>query len=186
MGKGLFILFVNTTVDSMYGYCTSQDEHGNIVFGKWVFAKNNGFDEQVSARLHRAERYLEESTIGPASEAKADKIKIDSPEPFGELSDRKSMSGGGYSYLVQGSLPALPEFHEIWLLTADGYAREYWPQGFHAVQYNAQTGKWRGRVKIETSPVTICVVVAPPTSQDALLGSWQDVGSEEVGRHLSK
>jgi len=66
MAKGLFMLFVNTTVDSMYGYCTSQDEQGHIVFGKWVFAKNNGVDEQVSARLLRAERYLEQSTIGPA------------------------------------------------------------------------------------------------------------------------
>jgi hypothetical protein len=66
MAKGVFMLFVNTIADSMYGYCTSQDEHGRIVFGKWVFAKNNGFDEQGSAGLLRAERDLEESSIGPA------------------------------------------------------------------------------------------------------------------------
>jgi hypothetical protein len=53
MAKGLFMLFVNTIADSMYGYCTSHDEHGHIVLGKWVFAKNSGSDEQVSARLLR-------------------------------------------------------------------------------------------------------------------------------------
>jgi hypothetical protein len=66
MARGLFMLLVNPTADSMYGYCTSQDARGQTIFGKWVFAKNNGLDEQVSARLLRAERYLEESTIGPA------------------------------------------------------------------------------------------------------------------------
>ena len=60
------MLLVNPTADSMYGYCTSQDEHGQTIFGRWVFAKNNGPNEQVSARLLRAERYLEQSTIGAA------------------------------------------------------------------------------------------------------------------------
>ena len=68
MGRGLFMLLVNSTADSMYGYCTSQDANGKIVFGKWVFARNNGSDEEVSAKLLRAQRYLEESTIEPALE----------------------------------------------------------------------------------------------------------------------
>jgi hypothetical protein len=68
MGKGLLMLFVNAIVDSMYGYCTSQDANGRIVFGKWVFARNNGSDEQIFARLTQAQRNLEESTFGPALE----------------------------------------------------------------------------------------------------------------------
>jgi Predicted nucleotide-binding protein containing TIR-like domain len=64
--KGLFMLWVNTIADAMYGYCTSQDANGRFVFGKWVFAKNNGSDEQIFARLIQAQRHLEESTIGPA------------------------------------------------------------------------------------------------------------------------
>ena len=70
MGRGLFMLLVNATADSMYGFCTSQDANGKIIFGKWAFAKNKGSDEQVSARLIQGEKYLQESTIGPAPEVK--------------------------------------------------------------------------------------------------------------------
>ena len=67
MARGLFMLFVIPTAELMYGYCTSLDAQGQTVFGKWVFAKNNASDEQVSARLLLAEKYLEGSTIGPGA-----------------------------------------------------------------------------------------------------------------------
>jgi hypothetical protein len=79
MARGLFMLFVNTIADAMYGYCTSQDEHGHTVFGKWIFAKNSGIDDQVSARLLRSERYLQESTIGPALGGEGISQREDSP-----------------------------------------------------------------------------------------------------------
>jgi hypothetical protein len=65
MARGVFMLYVNTIADTMYGYCTSQDAHGTTIFGKWVFAKNNDSGERISARLLRAQKFLEDSTIGP-------------------------------------------------------------------------------------------------------------------------
>jgi len=88
MGRGLFMLLVNSTADSMYGYCTSQDANGKIVFGKWIFARNNGSDEQLSARLIQAQRYLEESTIGPALEGSGS----ESPLPKASDYDVKILS----------------------------------------------------------------------------------------------
>jgi hypothetical protein len=64
--RGLFMLLVNTNVDSMYGYFTTQDEHGSNIFGKWVFARNSGSDEQILARLIQEQEHLERSTKGPA------------------------------------------------------------------------------------------------------------------------
>lgn len=66
MARGVFMLYVNTTADGMYGYCTSQDAHGATIFGKWLFAKNNDSGERLSARLLAAQKFLEDSTIGPS------------------------------------------------------------------------------------------------------------------------
>lgn len=66
MAKGVFMLIVNPTADSMYGYSTSQDANGATIFGTWVFAKKDGHsDKDIMASLVRGQKSLQEYTISP-------------------------------------------------------------------------------------------------------------------------
>lgn len=66
IAKGLFMLIVSPTAESMYGYSTSQDENGATIFGTWVFAKKDGHsDQDITAKLVRGQRFLQENTISP-------------------------------------------------------------------------------------------------------------------------
>ena len=66
MAKGVFMLIVNPTADSMYGYYTSQDPNGATIFGTWVFAKKNGHsDREIKARLLRGQELLQKYMILP-------------------------------------------------------------------------------------------------------------------------
>jgi hypothetical protein len=66
MAEGLFMLTVSPTADVMYGYSTSQDVHGAIIYGTWAFAKKEGrTEEQVHENLLRAQRTLRQRTISP-------------------------------------------------------------------------------------------------------------------------
>lgn len=66
MAKGVFMLIVNPTADSMYGYSTSQDPNGATIFGTWVFAKKDGqSDREIKARLLRGQKVLQKFTISP-------------------------------------------------------------------------------------------------------------------------
>ena len=66
---GLFMLVVNATGDAMLGYATSQDARKATIFNAWVFAKNDGGDEQaIRASLMQSLKDLEEGTISPRFE----------------------------------------------------------------------------------------------------------------------
>lgn len=66
MAKGVFMLIVSPTADSMYGYSTSQDAYGATIFGTWVFAKKDGVsDQDTLSRLVREQKFLQEHTISP-------------------------------------------------------------------------------------------------------------------------
>jgi hypothetical protein len=66
MAEGLFMLTVSPTADVMYGYSTSQDVHGAIVYGTWAFAKKDGrTDQDINKNLLRAQKTLKQRTISP-------------------------------------------------------------------------------------------------------------------------
>lgn len=66
MAKGVFMLNVSPTADSMYGYSTSRDAYGATIFGTWVFAKKDGVsDQDTMSRLVREQKFLQEHTISP-------------------------------------------------------------------------------------------------------------------------
>jgi len=66
MAEGFFMLTVSPTADVMYGYSTSQDENGAILYGTWTFAKKDGrTEEDVHVNLLRAQDALAERTISP-------------------------------------------------------------------------------------------------------------------------
>lgn len=68
MAEGFFMLTVSPIADVMYGYFTSQDENGAIVYGTWTFARKDGHAEQdVHGNLLRAQGMLRERTISPRS-----------------------------------------------------------------------------------------------------------------------
>jgi hypothetical protein len=58
----------------MYGYFTSPDEIGGIVYGTWVLANMNGADEvKIGKRLKRAQEMLLKNTTGGPGRAAAPK-----------------------------------------------------------------------------------------------------------------
>jgi hypothetical protein len=62
--EGLFLLTVNPASTVMYGYFTTPDETGGIVFAGWILAKIAGAEEAVlSARLQKAQQLLKKITI---------------------------------------------------------------------------------------------------------------------------
>jgi hypothetical protein len=66
MAEGLFMLTVSPTADAMYGYSTSRDAHGAMIYGTWVFAKKDGRTEQeVQEKLLWAQKTLLQRTIKP-------------------------------------------------------------------------------------------------------------------------
>jgi len=61
---GIFVLTVSPSVDYMYGYFTSQDRRGGVVYASWVLAKMADADEaEVTDRLKEAQEMLRETTI---------------------------------------------------------------------------------------------------------------------------
>ena len=70
LAEGLFMLMVNPTADIMYGYSTTFDVDGALIYGTWVFAKKVvGLpEEEVHERLLRAQKTLIQSTISPFHE----------------------------------------------------------------------------------------------------------------------
>jgi hypothetical protein len=102
-----------------------------------------------------------------------DQIEILSPERDQVLSDPQP-----WGYPVSGRLTRLPsDQHEIWLLVSyEGIVKCY-PQTC-PVEYNSQTGVWKGRINpAGESPLWIIAVVAPPTSQ-AFFGYYKRRGDE--------
>jgi len=66
LAEGLFLLTVSPTADWMYGYSTSRDAEGAMIYGTWVFAKKNGrTEEEVLAGLTTAQNILKTRTIEP-------------------------------------------------------------------------------------------------------------------------
>jgi hypothetical protein len=107
------------------------------------------------------------ATVVNGTNVEVAKIQITLPRHGEILTDPNPLGPSSVSYLVRGKLKALPEGHQIWLLTADERFEQYWPQGFYPVQFNEHTGEWHGRVNGSGhSPLRIFAVVAPPTSQD--------------------
>jgi hypothetical protein len=63
-------------------------------------------------------------------------------------------------------------------LRADDEFEQFWPQGFCAVQFDPQSGKWHGRINPAGMPaLQIVAVVAPPSSQD-LFRYYQKCGDK--------
>lgn len=66
LAEGLFMLTVNTAADAMYGYSTSRDLAGAMIYGTWVFAKKDGYTEaKILENLRWAQQSLKERTISP-------------------------------------------------------------------------------------------------------------------------
>lgn len=62
--EGAFLLTVAPTSDIMYGYFTTPDAVGAVVFGTWVMAKMTGASEAVvTDRIKRAQDRLARTTI---------------------------------------------------------------------------------------------------------------------------
>jgi len=61
---GVFMLTFSPHASFMYGYFTSPDQKGGIVYATWVMAKVSGADEaKVESRLAAAREMLRESTV---------------------------------------------------------------------------------------------------------------------------
>ena len=71
--EGLFLLTVSPTGDYMYGYFTSPDVTGGIVYATWTLAKMEGVDEaKLERRLASARKRLKVGTVlGPTPEVMA-------------------------------------------------------------------------------------------------------------------
>lgn len=67
--EGVFSLIISPNGNSMYGYFTSPDEQGGIVYATWSLAKMTDTDEaKVTERLKKAQDRLIKTTIsGPTS-----------------------------------------------------------------------------------------------------------------------
>lgn len=71
--EGVFILTVHPTSNFMYGYFTSPDQTGGVVYATWVLAKMaEGVDEaKINERLTKAQNLLKLMTVaGPSTQAK--------------------------------------------------------------------------------------------------------------------
>jgi hypothetical protein len=66
--EGVFMLTFSPNANYMYGYFTSPDEKGGIVYATWVLAKMTDADEaEVNERMRKARTLLKGITIlGPA------------------------------------------------------------------------------------------------------------------------
>jgi len=62
--EGAFLLTVSPTADLMYGYFTTPDTVGAVVFATWVLAKMTGVDEAiVNERIKKAQDRLARTTL---------------------------------------------------------------------------------------------------------------------------
>jgi hypothetical protein len=62
--EGAFLLTVAPTSDLMYGYFTTPDTVGAVVFATWVLAKMTGADDAtVTERIRKAEERLVRTTF---------------------------------------------------------------------------------------------------------------------------
>jgi hypothetical protein len=93
-------------------------------------------------------------------------VKITEPQENGFLAPAETRRGV-QGHPVSGTLKYLPKGHGIWLVVRDDTKGKFWPQGFEPVEYQANTGTWKGYVTVSGwHRVTIIAVVAPPTSQE--------------------
>ncbi|HYJ89134.1 MAG TPA: nucleotide-binding protein [Pyrinomonadaceae bacterium] len=82
--EGVFVLTVNPTSNIMYGYFTSPDEIGGVVYAMWVLAKMAGADEaRVAERLKKAEELLKQKTVLGPSNPEGDRVNRTS-EPIAQ------------------------------------------------------------------------------------------------------
>ena len=66
--EGVFMLTISPQADFMYGYFTSPDEKGGVVYATWVLASMIGTDEQgVQKRMKKARSMMAETVTGPIS-----------------------------------------------------------------------------------------------------------------------
>ncbi len=62
--EGVFMLTVSPDANFMYGYFTTPDKKGGLVYGTWTLAKMTGADEaEVEARMADSREMLKESTV---------------------------------------------------------------------------------------------------------------------------
>ena len=62
--EGVFMLTISPSANFMYGYFTTPDERGGIVYATWVLAKTAGADEaKLERRLADARKMLKGSTV---------------------------------------------------------------------------------------------------------------------------
>jgi hypothetical protein len=62
--QGAFILTVSPNAGYMYGYFTSPDENGGIVYAPWTISKMTGVNEdRVNERMRRAQEILRSTTM---------------------------------------------------------------------------------------------------------------------------
>ncbi|HBB96910.1 MAG TPA: hypothetical protein DC054_16145 [Blastocatellia bacterium] len=65
--EGVFVLTISPHTNFMYGYFTSPDEQGGLVYATWILAKMTDADEtEVNERMRKARAMLKKITIlGP-------------------------------------------------------------------------------------------------------------------------
>src|SRR5262249_49362627 len=62
--QGAFILTVSPNAGYMYGYFTSPDENGGIVYAPWTMSKMTGVNEdRANERMRRAQEILRSTTM---------------------------------------------------------------------------------------------------------------------------
>lgn len=71
--EGIFILTISPHANYMYGYFTSPDELGGIVYATWILAKIHESDETKTAKsLEKARNMIKKTTVfGPTSQPAA-------------------------------------------------------------------------------------------------------------------
>lgn len=71
--EGVFMLTISPNANYMYGYFTSPDERGGIVYATWVLAKMSDADEaEITERIRKARTLLKGFTIfGPTAPSAA-------------------------------------------------------------------------------------------------------------------
>jgi hypothetical protein len=69
--EGVFVLTVSPTSNFMYGYFTSPDEIGGVVYATWVLAKMTGAtEEKIAERLKKGQELMKKTVTEPTTSTK--------------------------------------------------------------------------------------------------------------------
>jgi len=74
--EGIFMLTISPHANYMYGYFTTPNESGGIVYATWVLAKMGGSEAEISERMRKARAMLKKLTITGSQPATAEPPQV--------------------------------------------------------------------------------------------------------------